>query len=94
MALFEATISCMRLFAGTSNWSGDYFHGNTGVALVVSQAESKRRPFVDEMKAIFIRDWDSDYAHALKTYYELCVRRNDASFCQAEKDPSLLDTSH
>jgi hypothetical protein len=75
---------------GTSNWSGDYFDGNTGVALVVRQNVSDDRPFIDEMRSIFIRDWDSVYAHTLKTYYELFDRRNDASFCQAEKDPALF----
>ncbi len=76
--------------SGTSNWSGDYFDGgSTGAALVVRRAPV----LVSEMRAIFRRDWESVYAHPLDAYYEGCVRRRTANFCEADKDPAMLTDS-
>ncbi|CAD6194991.1 unnamed protein product [Caenorhabditis auriculariae] len=75
---------------GTSNWSGDYFiGGTTGAAIVMKQTE-KKRPLVEEMKAIFERDWESAYAHPLDDYFENCVKTITANFCEGEKDPRLF----
>lgn len=73
---------------GTSNWSGDYFYGNTGVALVVKQQANDKQPFVDDMRDIFIRDWTSDYAHPLGLYMKKCLWRRDGAMCETEKETS------
>ncbi|KAK0396893.1 hypothetical protein QR680_001901 [Steinernema hermaphroditum] len=76
---------------GTSNWSGDYFEGgSTGVALVVQQSPNGEQPFIQELREIFERDWTSSYTHKLKHYYEECILTKTASFCEEDKDPSLL----
>uniref|UniRef100_A0A3Q3GZ58 5'-3' exonuclease PLD3 n=1 Tax=Kryptolebias marmoratus TaxID=37003 RepID=A0A3Q3GZ58_KRYMA len=54
-------------YIGTSNWSGDYFVNTAGSALVVNQTESQSlEPTVQsQLKAVFERDWDSDYSRPL-----------------------------
>ncbi|XP_037534292.1 5'-3' exonuclease PLD3 [Nematolebias whitei] len=54
-------------YIGTSNWSGDYFVNTAGSALVVNQTESlSLKPTVQsQLKAIFERDWHSDYSTPL-----------------------------
>lgn len=76
---------------GTSNWSGDYFDGgSTGAAFVARQKGTGPRPLVKEMKEIFLRDWEAEYSHKLSDYIEQCLEDKKASFCEVEKDPSLL----
>ena len=80
--------------AGTSNWSGDYFTVSTGVALVVTQNRTRERPFITQIRDIFIRDWRSPYAHQLQTYMNFCLNNATfhahnpaaASICEVEKD--------
>lgn len=45
-------------FIGTSNWSGDYFTQTAGVGIHI---ENKK--VIDELKAVFLRDWNSQYSH-------------------------------
>lgn len=54
-------------YIGTSNWSGDYFVSTAGSALVVNQtASDSSEPTVQsQLKAVFERDWDSDYSTPL-----------------------------
>lgn len=54
-------------YIGTSNWSGDYFVSTAGSALVVNQTASQSlEPTVQsQLKAVFERDWDSDYSTPL-----------------------------
>ncbi|XP_041668545.1 5'-3' exonuclease PLD3 [Cheilinus undulatus] len=54
-------------YIGTSNWSGDYFVSTAGSALVVNQtASGSPKPSVQsQLKAVFERDWDSDYSTPL-----------------------------
>uniref|UniRef100_A0A7E4UQ78 PLD phosphodiesterase domain-containing protein n=1 Tax=Panagrellus redivivus TaxID=6233 RepID=A0A7E4UQ78_PANRE len=77
---------------GTSNWSGDYFESKgTGIAIVIKQGtQEKQQPFVTTMQRIFIRDWDSAYTHSLNEYISECIEARTGSFCEAEKDRSLL----
>lgn len=53
--------------SGTSNWSGDYFVSTAGSALVVNQTASQSlEPTVQsQLKAVFERDWNSDYSTPL-----------------------------
>lgn len=62
---------------------------------------------VDQMKGIFERDWSSAYVHPLKQYFQQCILDRDQeigknlttanfklpSFCEGEKDLSLLATT-
>ncbi|XP_039986330.1 5'-3' exonuclease PLD3 [Xiphias gladius] len=54
-------------YIGTSNWSGDYFVSTAGSALVVNQTSSQSpEPTVQsQLKAVFERDWSSDYSTPL-----------------------------
>ncbi|XP_044058808.1 5'-3' exonuclease PLD3 [Siniperca chuatsi] len=54
-------------YIGTSNWSGDYFVSTAGSALVVNQTASQSlEPTVQsQLKAVFERDWNSDYSTPL-----------------------------
>ncbi|VDM62690.1 unnamed protein product [Angiostrongylus costaricensis] len=47
-------------YVGTSNWVGDYFISTAGVGVVMNNREGKG--VVEELQAIFDRDWDSNYA--------------------------------
>ncbi|XP_006786062.1 5'-3' exonuclease PLD4 isoform X1 [Neolamprologus brichardi] len=53
-------------YIGTSNWSGDYFLTTAGVGLVVSQhasqPEMKNTTLYSQLKAVFNRDWYSEFA--------------------------------
>lgn len=53
-------------YPGTSNWSGDYFLTTAGVGLVVSQhasqPEMKNTTLYSQLKAVFNRDWYSEFA--------------------------------
>ncbi|ETN86054.1 phospholipase D domain protein, partial [Necator americanus] len=47
-------------YVGTSNWAGDYFITTAGVGLaMISHGENG---IVQQLQAIFDRDWDSPYA--------------------------------
>ncbi|VDP52724.1 unnamed protein product, partial [Soboliphyme baturini] len=71
---------------GTSNWSGDYFYNTTGVAVVVDQSGQKRKPLVEQLRRIFVRDWDSSYAHRLPEYMSVCLENQAGDpMCAAEK---------
>lgn len=48
-------------FSGTSNWSGDYFTSTAGVGIVI-QKEQLSGTLVDQLNAVFARDWTSEYA--------------------------------
>lgn len=60
-------------YIGTSNWSGDYFVSTAGSALVVNQTASKSlEPTVQsQLKAVFERDWDSEYSAPLTQHSDL-----------------------
>ena len=47
-------------YIGTSNWSGDYFINTAGVGLHINQ-----EMIIRQLKAIFIRDWESQYTHPI-----------------------------
>ncbi|CAK5083755.1 unnamed protein product [Meloidogyne enterolobii] len=85
------------LIIGTSNWSGDYFEDlGTGVAIVLKQTEKRRKipQIFKQMKNLFERDWNSNYAHLLNFYIKNCLEENEGreveGICEIEKDPSLL----
>ncbi|XP_066540533.1 5'-3' exonuclease PLD3 [Hoplias malabaricus] len=66
-------------YIGTSNWSGDYFVNTAGSALVVNQTHSKSQSesqsVQQQLKAVFERDWDSEYSSPLNTnsnYQDIC----------------------
>ncbi|KAE9550410.1 hypothetical protein FO519_006377 [Halicephalobus sp. NKZ332] len=76
---------------GTSNWAADYFEGKgTGVAIVVKQKSRDKQSFINKMKDIFIRDWESSYIHPVDEYIENCVEQNTADYCESQKDSSFL----
>ncbi|XP_074497260.1 5'-3' exonuclease PLD3 [Sebastes fasciatus] len=60
-------------YIGTSNWSGDYFVNTAGSALVVNQTASQSpEPTVQsQLKAVFERDWESDYSTPLTQHSNL-----------------------
>ncbi|XP_034460999.1 5'-3' exonuclease PLD3 [Hippoglossus hippoglossus] len=62
-------------YIGTSNWSGDYFTNTAGSALVVNQTASQSpEPTVQsQLKAVFERDWNSDYSTPLTQHSDLKV---------------------
>lgn len=53
-------------YIGTSNWSGDYFMTTAGVGLVISQhapqQEWRTEALQNQLKAVFNRDWHSEFA--------------------------------
>uniref|UniRef100_A0A915PSX2 PLD phosphodiesterase domain-containing protein n=1 Tax=Setaria digitata TaxID=48799 RepID=A0A915PSX2_9BILA len=79
---------------GTSNWSGDYFDGGTtGVAFILNQTKVplEKRCFVEDLRHIFISHWSSDYTHDVRDYERDCLQTKTGSYCEAEKDLSLLE---
>uniref|UniRef100_A0A3Q0RHK8 5'-3' exonuclease PLD3 n=1 Tax=Amphilophus citrinellus TaxID=61819 RepID=A0A3Q0RHK8_AMPCI len=57
-------------YIGTSNWSGDYFVNTAGSALVISQT-SAESTVQSQLKAVFERDWNSDYSVPLTQHSNL-----------------------
>ncbi|XP_003746100.1 phospholipase D3 [Galendromus occidentalis] len=53
-------VTDQQAFIGTSNWSGDYFVNTAGVGLHVFH-----RQIILQLKAIFLRDWESQYTHRI-----------------------------
>uniref|UniRef100_A0A8C8DT35 Phospholipase D family member 4 n=1 Tax=Oryzias sinensis TaxID=183150 RepID=A0A8C8DT35_9TELE len=49
-------------YVGTSNWAGDYFLTTAGVSLVVSQHAQSSGTLRGQLKEIFNRDWNSEFA--------------------------------
>ncbi|KAG7281217.1 hypothetical protein CRUP_019742 [Coryphaenoides rupestris] len=53
-------------YIGTSNWSKDYFYDTAGIGLVVSEhtpdPTQKNRTLHHQLKAVFNRDWHSQYS--------------------------------
>ncbi|KAL3112799.1 hypothetical protein niasHT_019773 [Heterodera trifolii] len=96
------------LVIGTSNWSGDYFEGlGTGVAIVVRATGNSTAPasspggqpksLMERMRAMFEREWESEFAHPLDMYVERCMDRASEevqadALCEGEKDAALLAT--
>ena len=65
------------MYAGTSNWSGDYFEDTGGVSLTVIETgamEGKGNIVQKQLVDVFMRDWDSGYAHDLD-YANHCINR-------------------
>lgn len=60
-------------YVGTSNWSGDYFVSTAGSALVVNQtaSQSQGATVQSQLKAVFERDWNSDYSTPLNQHSNL-----------------------
>ncbi|XP_067831250.1 5'-3' exonuclease PLD3 isoform X2 [Heptranchias perlo] len=62
-------------YIGTSNWSGDYFQNTAGVGLVVNQTDSNTRipssTVAEQLRDIFMRDWDSPYSKTMNNVEEL-----------------------
>ena len=56
-------------YIGTSNWSADYFVNTGGIGIVVNQSMSSEpgdeSDLRSQLKAIFERDWYSEYANSL-----------------------------
>lgn len=64
-------VTCFKIdqlccFSGTSNWSGDYFLTTAGVGLVISQHAPqpvwKAEALQSQLKGVFDRDWNSEFA--------------------------------
>ncbi|XP_041063462.1 inactive phospholipase D5-like [Carcharodon carcharias] len=57
-------------YISTSDWVGDDFVDNTGVSLVVEHKQSRsgmsKATILEELKAVFMRDWNSKYARNLE----------------------------
>lgn len=74
---------------GTSNWSGDYFTSTTGAAIIIRERpgdRSDRSSLIDQMRRLFLRDYDSTYARDLHDYVRTCfdpIKRRDR--CRPEK---------
>ncbi|XP_068173344.1 5'-3' exonuclease PLD3 isoform X2 [Antennarius striatus] len=62
-------------YIGTSNWSGEYFTNTAGSALVVNQTASQSlEPTVQsQLKAVFERDWNSNYSTPVTQQSDLKV---------------------
>ncbi|KAM9318541.1 5'-3' exonuclease PLD3 isoform 2-T2 [Pholidichthys leucotaenia] len=60
-------------YIGTSNWSGDYFVNTAGSALIVNQttSQSPNTTVQSQLKAVFERDWDSDYSTPVTQHSDL-----------------------
>ncbi|RXM36541.1 Inactive phospholipase D5 [Acipenser ruthenus] len=55
------------VYIGNNDWIGNDFTYNTGVGLVISQAEaSSNSTIVEQLKAVFERDWYSRHAKSLQ----------------------------
>lgn len=67
MCVFYCTI-------GTSNWSEEYFRTTAGVGLVIApKAQNQSTPagsFQQQLKAVFLRDWDSPFTVALNELHK------------------------
>ena len=68
-------IKIERSFAGTSNWSGDYFISTGGIGFVINQTEAGNKPdgqaiVPKQLLEIFERDWNSSYAHPVSKYLQ------------------------
>ena len=52
---------------GTSNWSGDYFVNTGGIGLIINDTatEKGQETFRNQLKQVFDRDWNSEYATPL-----------------------------
>ncbi|PIO71642.1 phospholipase D domain protein [Teladorsagia circumcincta] len=47
-------------YVGTSNWAGDYFISTAGVGVAMTSVGGKG--VVQQLQAVFDRDWNSPYA--------------------------------
>ncbi|CAB0029662.1 unnamed protein product [Trichogramma brassicae] len=58
-------------YIGTSNWSGDYFTTTAGIGVIFEDADPRNDNSIrDQLEAVFVRDWTSDYAHPLNASCE------------------------
>ncbi|XP_048516236.1 5'-3' exonuclease PLD3-like isoform X2 [Athalia rosae] len=57
-------------YIGTSNWSGDYFLTTAGIGMVFEDVGHKNENGIrQQLEEIFLRDWESKYAHPLNETY-------------------------
>ncbi|XP_061600760.1 inactive phospholipase D5-like [Cololabis saira] len=58
------------IYVGNLDWVGNEFAFNAGVGLVISQpegVEERNSTVVEQLRAVFERDWFSGYTHAVQT---------------------------
>lgn len=68
LTLFFSSVVCF--LTGNLDWVGNEFTYNTGAGLVISHPESvseKRFTVVEQLQAVFERDWFSRYTRSLQT---------------------------
>lgn len=55
------------------------------------QNQTGSQPFIEDMRRVFERDFESPHAYTLNDYYEACINSKQAAdFCEMEKDASFL----
>ncbi|XP_057334123.1 5'-3' exonuclease PLD3-like isoform X1 [Microplitis mediator] len=53
-------------YIGTSNWSGDYFIDTAGIGFILEDDGPKNNESIrKQLEDVFLRDWNSPYAHPL-----------------------------
>ncbi|XP_076313931.1 5'-3' exonuclease PLD3-like isoform X3 [Tachypleus tridentatus] len=59
------------VYIGTSNWSEDYFINTGGIGFILNQSQNDTafsQPIINQLSAVFKRDWFSEYAHSLSEF--------------------------
>uniref|UniRef100_A0A914REJ2 Uncharacterized protein n=1 Tax=Parascaris equorum TaxID=6256 RepID=A0A914REJ2_PAREQ len=57
-SILQYCTKTLIIIIGTSNWVGDYFLTTAGVGVALISPE-----LVNSLNAVFLRDWNSQYAH-------------------------------
>ncbi len=52
-------------YVGTSNWSEDYFVSTGGIGLIFESRDEGGDDLRSDLLGVFLRDWESAYAHQL-----------------------------
>nr|XP_034966444.1 inactive phospholipase D5 isoform X1 [Zootoca vivipara] len=61
-------------YIGNFDWVGTYFNRNAGAGLVIKQTDTgNKTSIIKQLKAVFERDWYSNYAKSLTTKIPNCL---------------------
>ncbi|KAK5882669.1 hypothetical protein CesoFtcFv8_021229 [Champsocephalus esox] len=83
------------IYLGNLDWLGNEFTFNTGVGLVISQPEGieeRNSTVVEQLQAVFERDWFSRYTHSLQANKTNVCSKQQINRLVSDK-PSHLDNA-
>lgn len=94
LLIIKPTSCLLLLFTGNFNWVANEFVFNAGVGIVINQQSDVNFTVVDTMKAVFERDWNSQYSKTLQpNKIPACIKHTTKEHTHDTWTPALHQNS-